>query len=266
MYLHAKCRIDDLDLERTVQSTDSNPLYPATRPAIREVLNHVCAAERQEPAGLPLPLGKNLARSRSFHPAGGRRQGGGIHLAPDHGRGASHGGASAFAGSPAAKPDRAAGQELRALADGGLGDLDGGACHGAAVPHAQRRHSALHPRAQRVEAAVRRQTGRLEDHEIRVPASMPGIRLPLSPDTEGETWDEILQRTPRLQGEPDRLLDDLATIVYPSGSTGQPKGVMQSFRSFHVCGTLMSEIFCVTPADRMLSYLPMAHVAERLAV
>lgn len=111
--------------------------------------------------------------------------------------------------------------------------------------------------------------GKLDDWKTMksgVPASVPVIRLPLSPDTEGETWDDIVQRTPPLQGEPDRPLDDLATIIYTSGSTGQPKGVMQSFRSFHVCRTLMSDLVRVTPADRMLSYLPLAHVAERLAV
>jgi acyl-CoA synthetase (AMP-forming)/AMP-acid ligase II len=66
-----------------------------------------------------------------------------------------------------------------------------------------------------------------------MPASMPVIRLPLSPDTEGETWDDIVQRTPPLQGEPDRPLDDLATIIYTSGSTGQPKGVMQTKGCHH---------------------------------
>jgi long-chain acyl-CoA synthetase len=61
-------------------------------------------------------------------------------------------------------------------------------------------------------------------------------------------------------------MDEMATIVYTSGSTGQPKGVMQSFRSFNVCGTLMNDIAHASESDRMLSYLPLAHVAERLVV
>jgi long-chain acyl-CoA synthetase len=99
-----------------------------------------------------------------------------------------------------------------------------------------------------------------------VPADVPVITLPLAPQSEGQTWDEIIARIPPLQGQPDRDMAEMATIIYTSGSTGQPKGVMQNFRSFNVCGTLMSDIVAVTTADRMLSYLPLAHVAERLVV
>jgi long-chain acyl-CoA synthetase len=111
--------------------------------------------------------------------------------------------------------------------------------------------------------------GKLDDWETMkpgVPASMPIVTLPMAPATAGEKWDDIMARTAPLAGEPDRPLDDLATLVYTSGSTGQPKGVMQSFRSFNVCGTLMHDVIPARESDRMLSYLPLAHVAERLVV
>jgi len=99
-----------------------------------------------------------------------------------------------------------------------------------------------------------------------VPSGMRVITLPLAPAADGEQWDDIVARTAPLSGNPDRPIDDLATIVYTSGSTGQPKGVMQSFRSFYIVGTLMHDVIAVGPDDRMLSYLPLAHVAERLVV
>ncbi len=105
-----------------------------------------------------------------------------------------------------------------------------------------------------------------------VPADMPQIALPLAPENvEGAQWDTIVSETKPLEGKPDREMDEMATIVYTSGSTGQPKGVMHNFNAFRVCGTSMVDIMKIggTPVsedDRLLSYLPLAHVFERICV
>jgi long-chain acyl-CoA synthetase len=58
--------------------------------------------------------------------------------------------------------------------------------------------------------------------------------------------------------------DDLCTLIYTSGTTGPPKGVMVTHRN--VCWTVESLLRAhpLGPGQRQISYLPMAHIAERM--
>lgn len=99
-----------------------------------------------------------------------------------------------------------------------------------------------------------------------IPASVQCIALPLAPKTECVQWDQIVHSTAPLTGEVMRPADALATIIYTSGTTGAPKGVMHSFGNIGWSGGPLAIRGELTPDDRMLSYLPLAHVAERWLV
>ena len=58
--------------------------------------------------------------------------------------------------------------------------------------------------------------------------------------------------------------DDLAVLIYTSGTTGKPKGAMLSWRNIVAAIRLQAEELSVTPADEVLSYLPLCHVAEQV--
>jgi long-chain acyl-CoA synthetase len=102
-----------------------------------------------------------------------------------------------------------------------------------------------------------------------VPADMPCISYPLSPPdavTNFEGWDAICARTAPMSGNPVRGEEELATLIYTSGTTGMPKGVMQSFGSFAWALDQGIKRIPMSGEDRMLSYLPLAHVVERMLV
>ena len=100
-----------------------------------------------------------------------------------------------------------------------------------------------------------------------VPASLPCVAMPLAPPTSYPKWDDIIARTAPLAGEPVRDGDELATIMYTSGTTGVPKGVMHSFATFAWSVRAgLSRVEAIDQNSRLLSYLPLAHVAERTLV
>lgn len=111
--------------------------------------------------------------------------------------------------------------------------------------------------------------GKLDDWDMMksgVPDSVRCISFPLSPPNDFTTWDDIVGRFPPLEGETRRDPDELATIVYTSGSTGRPKGVMLSFANMAFAAAGGIETLKVGSDERMLSYLPLAHVFERTFV
>ena len=58
--------------------------------------------------------------------------------------------------------------------------------------------------------------------------------------------------------------DDLCTIVYTSGTTGDPKGVELAHRNLVDISRAAVEVHPITDADAALSFLPYAHVFERI--
>ncbi len=56
---------------------------------------------------------------------------------------------------------------------------------------------------------------------------------------------------------------ELATIVFTSGTTGKPKGVMLSHNNIAMNAYTGLHSIAVYPQDRMLSFLPMSHMFER---
>ena len=111
--------------------------------------------------------------------------------------------------------------------------------------------------------------GKLDDWDMMkpgVPESVRCISFPLSPPNDFETWDDIVAKYPPLEENVKRDADELATIVYTSGSTGKPKGVMLSFYNMAYAAEGGMEVLGVSSEERMLSYLPLAHVFERTFV
>jgi len=99
-----------------------------------------------------------------------------------------------------------------------------------------------------------------------LPAGLPVIALPLAPSLKTLEWNDLLATSAPLPGTPAPDLDAICTIIYTSGTTGKPKGVVHTYRSMAWGVTSATRRVQMGSDERFLSYLPLAHVAERMLI
>jgi long-chain acyl-CoA synthetase len=83
------------------------------------------------------------------------------------------------------------------------------------------------------------------------------------------SWDEFLGRGddagPALESRLDGLRpDSLGTFIYTSGTTGRPKAVMLTHDNLAWTAARAADLVGARPGDRVLSYLPLSHIAEQM--
>jgi long-chain acyl-CoA synthetase len=87
------------------------------------------------------------------------------------------------------------------------------------------------------------------------------------------TWSELRRRGRAQAGALNATLadrvaaiaaEDIATIVYTSGTTGEPKGVAQTHANHIASLSALAQIAGVEPGDVHLLFLPLAHAFARL--
>ena len=105
-----------------------------------------------------------------------------------------------------------------------------------------------------------------QDQEPGVSGGIIRLSLPYDTMPAQYKWRQLLKLGKPLFNPPLPKLDDIMTLIYTSGSTGKPKGVIQTFKSYTwTCNAVVRDLK-TTVKDRLLSYLPLAHITERVAI
>ena len=99
-----------------------------------------------------------------------------------------------------------------------------------------------------------------------IPADVVRIAMPYPTIEANHGWHALLAAHQPLRDGHSQLPDELLSILYTSGTTGQPKGVMLSAKAFAIAGSRSVNELQITEQDQYFSYLPLSHAAERFLV
>ncbi len=111
--------------------------------------------------------------------------------------------------------------------------------------------------------------GKLDNFDAQrpgVPASLKKVSVDYYGVRDGDWWSEIVKNTEPLAEPHSWQRDDLLTVMYTSGTTGQPKGVMHVVGNFDETVKAACTLLQVPLHPRLFSYLPLSHIAERLGI
>jgi len=96
----------------------------------------------------------------------------------------------------------------------------------------------------------------IKDTVLRIAFPYPTI-----PATEG--FKQWVDQYPAVDEIYQADIDECMSIVYTSGTTGDPKGVVMSYKNLASAAKSAAELSNTGHEDRLLSYLPLAHITER---
>ncbi|MFQ2906568.1 AMP-binding protein [Aeromonas allosaccharophila] len=111
--------------------------------------------------------------------------------------------------------------------------------------------------------------GKLDDwksQEAGVPADLLRIAFPYDTMPASHQWDDLLEAHEPIADSPVQAPNSLLSLVYTSGSTGKPKGAMLSVERYAWSCEKLVETVGLCANDRGFSYLPLAHITERVYV
>ncbi len=94
------------------------------------------------------------------------------------------------------------------------------------------------------------------------------VRIAMTADTMPAAlhWHKLVQNNPPIDYPTELKPDNKMSIVYTSGSTGDPKGIVMSFSGYARAAYHLIDVLQIESQERAVSYLPLAHITERVYV
>jgi long-chain acyl-CoA synthetase len=120
------------------------------------------------------------------------------------------------------------------------------------------------------------------DKVLEIREKLPGLRTIVVIDPKGlrhydrsgilEFYEVSALGRKRAEAGPDAItgylaaqrMDDVGLVVFTSGSTGRPKAAMLTWRGLCRAGEGLNTVLHASPEDKVVSYLPLCHMAEQM--